>query len=64
MNEQELKEFRKEVQLARKDLEAVKLLLALQLKTAGVSVISIGKAMGVTGARVSQLLAESKKKGK
>ena len=61
MDEQELKAFKKELNGIKKDLEAIKLLIALQLKTNGVNVALIGRAMNVSQGRVSQVLGDSKK---
>ena len=54
----------RQFQILKKELEAVKNLLALQLKQYGTSVTAIGKAMGVTPGRLSQILGESKGESK
>ncbi|PKK83313.1 MAG: hypothetical protein CVT49_08920 [candidate division Zixibacteria bacterium HGW-Zixibacteria-1] len=62
MEEKDAKEILKNFQDLKKELEAIKHLLALQLKNAGVNVTLIGKAMGISQGRVSQILGESKRK--
>jgi predicted transcriptional regulator len=61
MDERDLMTLRKNLEGIKKDLEAIKHLLALQLKTNGVNVTVIGKAMNVSQGRVSQILGEGKK---
>ena len=48
----------------KKELEAIKQLIALQLKKSGVDVATIGKAMGVSQGRVSQILGEKRTKAR
>jgi predicted transcriptional regulator len=55
MNEQQFNEL-------KKDLEAVKKLLALGLIKQGVDTTSIGKALGVSQGRVSQVLGQKRTK--
>lgn len=52
----------KQFDALRKDLEVIRNLLALQLKSSDVPVDSIGKAMGVSAGRVSQIIGESRSK--
>ena len=61
MDEREFTALRKDLDGIKKDLEAVKYLLALQLKTNGVNVALIAKAMKVSPGRVSQVLGERKR---
>lgn len=52
----------KQCEVLRKELEAIKRLLALLLKENNVRGNLIAKAMGVTGARLSQILPQKKYK--
>lgn len=47
-----------------KELQIIRNLLALQLRSAGVSVELIAKAMSVSAGRVSQMIGEPRKKRK
>jgi len=55
MNEQQFNEL-------KKDLEAVKKLLALGLIRQGVDLTSIGRALSVSQGRVSQMLGQKRTK--
>lgn len=46
----------------KKDIDALKKLMALGLQQQGVGVEAIGKAMGISKGRVSQLIAQKKYK--
>lgn len=60
MESKEMAAVKMELEKMRKQLEIVTNLLALGLRSNGVSAQSVGKAMGVTGQRVSQLVGEIK----
>lgn len=48
--------------MLKKDMDSIKKLLALDLIRKGVDTTSIGKALGVSQGRVSQLLAQKSRK--
>lgn len=54
----------KQFESLKKELDAIKNLIALQLKKSGVDVTSIGNAMGISAGRVSQIFGEKKAKKK
>ncbi len=54
----------KQFKSLKEDLDAIKKLLALGLKQAGVNVQVIGKAMNVSAGRISQMVPQKKYKKK
>jgi DNA-directed RNA polymerase specialized sigma subunit len=54
----------KQFKSIKEDLDAIKKLLALGLKQSNVDVKTIGKAMNISGGRVSQMVPQKKYKKK
>ena len=50
--------YMENIEIIRKELEAIKKLLALSLIKQGMDIASVGKAMGISSGRVSQMFAQ------